>query len=284
MKTKLHSYYFDCADLEQNKSYRELTETLRATKGCGKRMKSHGGGSHYSASWLNGVEIEIDPSCLFDNQWNTSAESANAPNMRVFDWAEDALFDRMGRENKTIKRGHYLEITDEMREIRRNTHKCRYCGKQEPAAKDNVFCPHCRGSEHLKEKDLHLTRMKAIDDESECAPLSDAERDHLIPLWQEDQITGNSARGKARMAKARKQVQKRHDEAVTKAANEFIVASWCLDHGFLPEIAIYYPHTGKITFGWNKPLDADQVAKLLECVSEFPYAYEIKCADGKTLG
>lgn len=277
MKTIIHSYYFDTRNASENAAYIELAERLKNTNGeC---FETWGGnGSHHHADW-DGKEIELDTSSLFNNQWNTAPGSLSDKGYRVFDWAQDYPINF----DKRIKRGHYLDITPEMREVRRNTVKCRYCGKMEPAAKGYVFCPHCRASEYLKKADLHLTRMKAIDDNSDCAPLTDAEAANLIPLWEADQLTGNSERGKARMAKARQQVEARYKEKLAAIEADRTIGNWCLDHGFLPEIAIYYGHTGRVTFGWNKPIDAEQLSRMLACVSECPFPYEIKCADGKTI-
>jgi len=273
MKTKIYSYYFDTHNADENAAYNELCTRLRKTNG--KCFETHGGNSHYNAAWKDGVDVELDTSFLVDNQWNADVG-------RVFDWAQDSRY-VFSSHSPYIKRGHYLVITDEMREIRRNTLKCRYCGKMEPAQKGYVFCPHCRANEYLKEKDLFLTRMMRVDDKSDCPPLTDAEKAYLLPLWQADQLTGNSERGKARMAKAREGVASRYAKVVKEAEEERTLATWCLDNGFLPDVAIWYSHTQRAGFGWSKPVDADTLSKLLDVISEAPFAYDIKCADGRTL-
>lgn len=279
LKTTIHSYFFDTRNTEEKVAYSELAAKLNETNG--KCFETWGGnGSHFDRRFIGGLDIELDTSSLFNNQWNTAPiEGVSDKGIRVFDWAQDYPINF----DERIKRGHYLVITDEMREIRRNTLKCRYCGKMEPAAKGYVFCPHCRGSEYLKEEDLHLTRMMPVDDDSDCPKLSEAERAHLVPLWKEDQITGNSARGKSRMAKARQQVADYYSESIRKAEFKRDVATWCLDHGMMPDIAIAYDHTGRVCFGWSKPVDAATLSQLLNVVSELPWSYDIKCSDGRTL-
>lgn len=277
IRTKLVGYFFDTRNEAEREAYKALAASLKAQ---GLVCFETWGGSHYDARWKNGVDVDLEVEHLFDNQWNTApSEETSDKGYRVFDWAQDYPINFDPR----IKRGHYLIITDEMREARRNTLKCRYCGKQEPAQKGYVFCPHCRGSEHLKEADLYLTRMMRVDDKSSPAPLSDAERAHLVPLWRDDQISGNSARGKARMAKARASVKEQFDSAIRKAEFKRDVATWCLDNGLMPDIAIAYDHTGRVCFGWNKPVDDETLARLLDIVSELPWSYDIKTADGRTL-
>jgi hypothetical protein len=57
-----------------------------------------------------------------------------------------------------------------------------------------------------------------------------------------------------------------------------------MDHGYRDiDNVIYYTHTGKFGFGWRTPLDAAEVSALLDIITEFPYLYEIKAADGRKL-
>lgn len=58
---------------------------------------------------------------------------------------------------------------------------------------------------------------------------------------------------------------------------------WLLDHGISIENVIYYSHTDTFCFGWRDKCGAEFVGQVLEVISEFPYPYEIKCADGRKL-
>lgn len=191
MHTVFHAYWFDTSKPEDKAAYAELAEKL---KDWPHRMKSWGEGSHYLPA-LNGKTVELETAFLFDNQWNTAPiEGLSDKGLRVFDWAEDAI-PSFERGSRFIKRGHWLEQTPDMREARRNTMKCGYCGKQEPAAKGYVFCPHCIDSEYLKESDLAMTRMRPIDESGiRSAPveLTAAERKHLLPLFREAQLHGSA--------------------------------------------------------------------------------------------
>lgn len=279
MKTIIKSYYFDCHNSEENQAYQALAESLRGQGlDC---LCSHGGESHYSAAFKDGREIELETTHIFNNQWNTAPIAGISDSgLRVFDWAEDYPINF----SNSIKRGHYLVITDEMREIRRNTHKCGYCGAYEPAPKGYVFCPHCLGSEYLKPSDLKLTRMRPVCDSDKPFPeLTEGERAHLMPLYKDAQINGNNARSKARLAKAREDIKRKHDKTIRDAETEFAGFSWLMDLGINPSLAIFYTHTGRFGFGWNRPVDAELLSTLLDCISEFPFPYDIKTVDGRTL-
>lgn len=274
MRTVIHTYQFDTRKADERAAYVELAAKLSAGPHC---MKSHGQGSHYMPE-LSFREIELETEHLFDNQWNTAPiEGVSDKGLRVFDWAEDAIFDR-GVENTWLKQGHWLEQTAEMREIRRNTHKCGYCGKQEPAAKGYVFCPHCIDSEYLTEKDLPLTRMLPVDSPfgTERAPLSEAERAHLLPLFREAQLHGTTERGKARRLKQRADIAAKAKSAIENATAERDGMLWLLDHGVNIDNVIFYSHTGRFGFGWRKPVDAALYSQLCDILCEFPFDYDIK--------
>lgn len=280
MKTTIKSYRFDTREPEEKAAYLELKKQLR---GLGlKCFETWGGsgGGHYLQWAKDGLEIELETGSLFDNQWNTGPiEGISEQGHRVFDWAQDYPIDF----SKSIKRGHYLELTPEMAEARRNTCKCRYCGKQEPAAKGYVFCPHCIGGEYLDEASLHLTRMKAIDDGSDCEPLTDAERAHLVPLYIEAQTTGNTERDKARIAAKRAQVLKEYETTTAHTLAKRDGFLWLMDRGINLDNVIYYDHKAQFCFGWRRPIDACLKDRLLEIISEFNFPYLLKCADGSEL-
>lgn len=281
MKTTLHAYRFDTREPDERAAYEALRETLRATPGRGEWMHSWGGAGHYLEWARKPVEVTLESDFIFDNQWNTAPiEGVSDKGYRVFDWAEN--YQRDGQEH--IKAGHYLDITDEMREVRRNTHKCGYCGAHEPAAKGYVFCPHCIGSEYLKMSDLPLTRMMpAGERRKEFPPLSEAEKAHLLPLYREAQLHGHTERDKKRIAKARADVIAKASKKTANAARERDGFLWFMDRGIKTDNLIYYNHTGRFCFGWRSAVDDELRAALLDVVSEFPFPYDIKCSDGRTL-
>lgn len=288
IKTIYHAYHFDVSQPSQAAEWEALKARL---KGQGVRVFKAIG--DYCNRSIDGAELELETAHLFENQWNTApVKSANSKDaaekgMRVFDWAQDSIWNN-GHENTRIKRGHYLDQTPEMIEIRRTWKKCGYCGKQEPAAKGYVFCPHCLDSEYLTEKDLRLTRMVYICDLAKKTDkiypvLTEAERAHLVPLFTQAQIHGNSERGKKRIAQRRAEIVKERDRAIQNANTESDGLLWLMDHGVNTDNVIYYKHTGLFSFGWRKPLDAGLLSALLDVITEFRWPYEIKTADGRTL-
>mgnify|MGYP000721086373 CR=1 FL=1 len=73
------------------------------------------------------------------------------------------------------------------------------------------------------------------------------------------------------------------DPNAAKAKAEHDGMIWLMDHGISIDNVIYYNHTGKFSFGWRTPLAKDVVSRILDVISEFPFAYEIKCDDKRTL-
>lgn len=283
MQTTLHTYRYDLGDPAQKAEYEALKARLKA---MGLR-KLHMGGftrSPYTVASLDGATVELDTAHLFDNQWNATLNGAD---VRLFDWFSDAA---VTWGNSKMRAGHWLEQTDEMREVRRNTYACGYCGHQEAAQKGAVFCPKCIGSEYLKEDQLHLTRMRAVKVPSlgaggkPRAPLTEAEAAHLLPLYREAQIHGHTERDKARIAKARQNIQARAAKAIADAKTERDGMLWLLDRGIRTHNVIFYPHKGRFQFGWREPYGETALAGLLEAMGgEFRWPYDIKCADGRTL-
>lgn len=283
MKTTLHTYHFDLRNPEQAAAWKTLSDKLKKTHP--RCMESHGGASHYlPLEPHNGEKVSLETEHLFSNQWNTSSGCLSDKGYRVFDWA----LDYNPNDNPHIKRGHYLAQTPEMKEIRRNTCKCGYCGKQEPSAKGYTFCPHCLDSKYLEETELHLLRMRPIEEDkphSNRKALSKAELAHLLPLYRDAQLNGSTERGKARIAKDKEEIETDYKKAVAAATAERDAKRWIITHcpGMLQNY-IYYSHTGKHAFGWRgNGLSKEQVSVLLDVISEFPFAYDIQCADGRKL-
>lgn len=279
LTTKLHRYHFDTNNPQERADYEKLQAKLKALGlEC---FETWGGGSHYN---LKGIEtqtktVQLETSSLFNNQWNTAPFSGHS-GLRVFDWAQDYPINF----GKNIKQGHWLEQTPAMKSIRDNMLKCGYCGKMEPAQKGYVFCPHCLDSEYLERKDLHLLRLLPISsDYKNRKELSQAELDYLLPLYVAAQSGATSERAKARHKAKRESLEKQYKKAIKTAETEYKGFNWLLDAGLNIENCIYYSHTDRFSFGWRNPVDAEVVSAILDVISEFPFDYEIKCADGKTL-
>lgn len=279
IRTVIRAYHFDTRDDAQKQQWAALKARLQASGAD--MFETWGGSSHYDfVKDIDGQSIELETEHLFDNQWNTAPIAGKSDKgLRVFDWAKDYPINF----SKHIKKGHYLELTDEMKEARRNRKKCGYCGRQEEAQRGTVFCEACRDSEYLEEKDLHLTRMRYVTDRGNAPPLTEAERAYLLPLYRDAQLHGSTEGGKARLAQQRKSIEKELTSTTVKAKTKHDGLLWLLDHGVKIDNVIYYDHLNRFSFGWRTPVQESFKAELLDIISEFPFAYEIKCADGKTL-
>lgn len=270
LKTFIHTFYFDTRVPAEKKAWLDLQVQL---KDGPREMESHGGGSH----WTNDIgaeraEIWLETSHLFDNQWDVTVDSPSVPNRRVFDFAFDYL-----PNNRYIKRGHWLEQTAAMRAIRSNTMACGYCGKQEPAQKAYAFCPHCIGSEYTTEKDLHRTRMLQVGQSfgAQRAELSEAEKAHLLPLWKDAQINGNTERDKKRIAAKRESVARDYKNAIAKATIERDGLTWLMDRGANTENIIFYSPTGRWSWGWRTKVSASLLADVQKTLDGFPFPVDI---------
>lgn len=270
LHTVLRAYYFNTEKPEENQAYRDLKARLHA-QGL-KCFESWGGqGSHYMSE-LDGETLTLEPP-YFKDQWNTGPTKNSESGWRVFDWAQDYM---PAGWNKRIKKGHYLDQTEEMKEVRRNTVACGYCGKQEPAQKGYVFCPYCIDSEYLKESELHLTRMQSIDTKEDRAPLTEAERAHLLPLYKHAQLHGTTQRGTERLKKQRADIEAKYQKDTANAKTERDGLIWLLDHGVKIDNVIFYDHTGRFGFGWRQPVGEAVKSDLLTILCEFPFDYDIK--------
>lgn len=280
IKTVLHTYLFDVTTATGAAQHKELCDKLTA-QGL-ECFISHGGDSHYLGGQLDGKAVELETEHLFDNQWNSAPiPGFSEKGYRLFNWAED-YNSKIGAP-PGIKRGHYLEQTEEMKDVLRNTHKCGYCGHMEPAAKGYVFCPKCIGSEYLTKDHLKLTRMRPVSVKGNYPELSQAELDNHLPVWIAAQTKKKGENVEKLNAAKRLELEKSRDEALKHAVIEHDGFIWFMDRDINVHNCIYYKHNQTFSFGWRSPVDPEIEKALLEIVSEFPFKYEIKCADGRVL-
>lgn len=263
MKTTLHHYYFDTDNQAEHKEYEKLKKQLEVSHKFFNVLAD----PRVSRDRQNKTEtVELDPSFLFNNQWNEAGEKGR----RLFDWYEAVYPD------KKIKEGHWLEITPEMIAIREHTLKCGYCGKMVKDDKPHKwYCEKCLGNEYLKEKDLGLLRLNPVATEwdQRSFDMTDAERDEILPRYKRGQASKNRQKVAALIPNAEQKAKK----LIEHARIETEALTWLLDHGVnIIDNVIYYDHTGRFCFGWRTPLTADEKSKLLDIISEFPFDYDLK--------
>lgn len=266
LKTVLHRYRYNVDNPAEAKMYKELCKQLTD----GRRFFNVLAHPCDGSAGCPAGPVELETEQLFSNQWNTMGVDGHT-GYRVFDWYEGIY------PNAAIKQGHWLEITSEMQDIRWNTHVCGFCGAQETAAKGYVFCPHCIGSEYLKQTDLQLLRMKPVAEHLPTRePLTRAEATWLVPQYVEAQTVCATSRAVKRRTKQREDIIKKATRDIENAEIKRTGLLWFLDHDVQIDNLIYYNHTGIFTFGWRTPVSDDVASALLDIISEFPYPYCIK--------
>lgn len=180
MKTKLHYYYLNIEHKEEAEVYQKLWEEL-GKKGLqcfdSFSIRKEDFYKKYVKP-LDNTTINLDTKYLFNNQWNTEKVKTCEQGIRVFDWAENIF------PNRKIKEGYYLDQTEEMAEIRKNTLKCGFCGKQYKWHRHlGTFCTNCIGSKYLELNELPLLRLLPVNEDTQRVPLSSTEREHLTKIY-----------------------------------------------------------------------------------------------------
>lgn len=275
-KATLHHYFYESGT---HPGYKALKAAIKANSASrGHLMHSWGGTDHDSGKGNTSEVVEIETAHVFGNQWNT------ADGRRVFDWYLEYT-------EKDYKRGHWLEITPELAEVRRETLKCGYCGCQygphHDPAPEKPFCAACLDSEYLKPDDLYLTRLAPVvevnGNDPKREPLTDAERAAVMPAYVARQTTGDDSRANLKRHRQRADVLQKFAKETAAATAERDGMLWLWDHGASLDNVIYYDHTQKFSFGWRSPVSLEVEAALLAILSEFPHSYEIKTARGAIL-
>lgn len=282
MTTTIHVYRYDISNPKDATAYQALCAKMEA-QGTKCFESWGGGGSHHKPS-LDGVQITLETEHIFDNQWNTAPiPGVTDKGLRVFDWAMD--YKDWGR---SIKQGHYLDLTPEMVEVRENRLKCGYCGKQynkRNTPPPPAFCNQCLGSEYLKENELYLTRVIPVTSKT-FTPLTTDEQATLLPAYHAEQEGKGSERSRKARETYGERLKKEHDAKVAELTVKYNGLKWLFDHGCsvrLMKNCIYYSHLDTFTFGWSEPLheSSEDMKWLYANMSEFPYTYDLKKTNTK---
>lgn len=213
-------------------------------------------------------KIALETAHLFSDQWNSTDQ-------RLFDWFEVAY------PNCNIKKGYYLVQTLEMREIRKNTLVCGYCGKYEMSDCGHDFCNKCMGSKHLEQTSLFLLRLLPVAiNMPNRARLTDEESARLVPLFTDCQTHYREIRKVERVRKQRASIEDKYHAGQIALDEERSGKLWILDHDLNLDNVLYYSHNGKFGFGWRSPVSEAVKAELEKVLTNehepFPYEYEIK--------
>ena len=119
------------------------------------------------------------------------------------------------------------------------------------------------------------------------APLTSEELDYLRPIIADAQKRGEESKRQkiaARTLANINELREKAQEVVRHADDEANGRMWFYDRGFTnQENLIYYNHTRTFSWGWRNGVNPELLSQLLAVISEFPYRYEIKTEDGRTL-
>jgi hypothetical protein len=278
MQTTLYSYRLHIGDAADAKAYDAIVAKMKAR---GTKCFSTVGPKptcfyHEFASGDNGAAIDLETKFIFNNQWNTAPiPGVSEKGIRVFDWAEYAA--EAAGTSPNFKCGHYIELTDEMLDARNKRHACGYCGKQFDAPNVPAFCPSCIDSEYLDEQTLlrGATRPYPVRDAyRKWRPLTDAEKETILPQYKNAQIHGATERGKARTAKERRELHAEYERTMRNAATKLNGFTWLMDHGLNTTNIIYYEHTDTFTLGWREAIGENLRPDWQEKMAGFPYKWK----------
>jgi len=273
IKTKIHYYYFDVSNNKEKKEYKELLKVAKQKTGLQNPDTYHyinfgvyPGSRYFIREKIKHLKtVTLETKHVFSNQWNTKE------GLRVFDWRENEF------QNRDIKEGYYLEITDEIKQLRNDLFKCGYCGKQYYKTK-RVFCDDCLSSAYLSESDLKLLRLRTVNDNTDFKELTEKEKQKLMPIYIKGQINGDKRRTKERLEKQRQKIEKSYKEDSKNAKTEYKGFSWLMDNNIDIENVIFYSHTDLFCFGWRNELSFEVEQELKKALKDFPFKYEMKVA------
>jgi hypothetical protein len=273
IKTQIYYYKFDISNPQEKEQYKALFKMLKS-KGNDLFNCIDFDNYEQKQDFYNKIKemdkkgfIELDTKFIFNNQWNTTPQSHN---LRVFDWKESIY------TNRDIKEGYYLNLTEQMKQLRKDTFKCGYCGKQYIKPHINKkFCD-CLESEYLKQDELYLLRLVSISQESHREVLNDKEKAQLIPRYIKAQTIGTTKRGKARIKAQRIKLLTDMNKSIKEAKTEYKGFIWLMDRGINTNNLIYYSHTDIFTFGWKSVLSDEVKTELKAKLKGFPFKYDFK--------
>lgn len=261
MKTRIHYYNYNTRDPLQKAEYEALQKYLLNTPGRGKMLNTiETGDSKRLGDHNTSVEITLDTTNPYSNQWGSSIG-------RVFDW-----FQSSDPQIKGYFRGHYLDITEKMIELRHRMARCSYCGVVAPYVSDTMHTE-CFSSPFMEEDNFLLARLRRIEDSDKPLPqLSEALYAQYHPLYvaAQTRIKGD------RIAAIRKDVRTRVAAKILEARTEEAGFEWLLDQGINVENCIFYPHLLQFGFGWRCPLSETVKAELTTQLEGFPFQYALR--------
>lgn len=218
-------------------------------------------GNKFGCFSKESTEVVLETKHLFKNQWNTE------DGRRVFDW-----FEEYQPHAPNLRIGHYLVVTEEMKQVRHNRWECGYCGHQTDDPQNDYHLG-CLGSKYLEEKHLSLTKYRRVDDA--------VDRPEEVPQELKDLFSAEQQKRRAKEAvELRQRIVAEAEKAAKEANLKADVFCFLLDNGIDIDNVIFYSHKNEFHFGWRNPIPADELAilkrKLATAVEATPAMQEIE--------
>lgn len=209
-------------------------------------------------------EFELDPTHLFDDQFNTKC------GLRLFDQC------RIDYLNKDLKAGYIVTNLDDLRAVRSKVKKCDYCGYQsEASSQTGDWCP--KPHLDIPYDHLHLTYLRSIHKPQL------ATQEQIEARWQEvwplHLANPTSSIYRERVAARLCELSGRKLTATKKIDEEMAIIRKLANIGVpycLIENCIYYDHKQAVCFGWRTPLSPSEKELLQSLLTDVEFKVEYK--------
>lgn len=212
-------------------------------------------------------EIELDPTHLFDNQFNTKC------GLRLFDQC------RIEYPNKDLKVGYIVTNLDELNAVRSKVRKCGYCGHQSEASSQtgeaSDWCP--KPHLDISFDHLHLTYLRSLH-QPQLATQEQVEA-RWQEVWPLHLSNPTSPIYREKIAKRIKDISETKEAFIKKCNDEMDILNVLIKLGVpyhLIENCIYYDHKQAVCFGWRNSLSASEKELLQSLLTDVEFKVEYK--------
>ena len=209
-------------------------------------------------------EFELDPTHLFENQFNTKC------GLRLHDQC------RIVYHNKDIHSGYIIINLDDLNAARSQVKKCGYCGSQyEASSHTGDWCP--KPHLDIDFDHLHLTYLRSL-----YKPVL-ATQEQVEARWTEVRplhiSNPDSPIYNHMIAERLRDLSDRKIAASKKFDDEMAIVSKFAELGVpyhLIKNSIYYDHKQAVCFGWRDPLNDSEKGLLQSLLKDVDFKVEYK--------
>lgn len=208
-------------------------------------------------------EFELDPTHLFEDQFNTAC------GLRLFDQC------RIKYPNKDLKVGYIVTNLDELNAARSKVRKCGYCGNQLEAPSQAEWCP--KPHLDIPFDRIHLTYLRSLY-KPQLATQEQVEA-RCVEVWPLHLSNPDSPIYNQKIAERITDLSARKTAAMKKIDEEMTIISKLANLGVpyhLIENCIYYDHKQAVCFGWRNCLSARDKELLQSLLTDVEFKVEYK--------